>query len=383
MASPVGGRFKFQTGTTTLVNNVNLGLTKTGATAPVPGSVKGALNIEVYTGTPSVGLKTGFTQRVSVSDTVKGDTQPHLIGKFPNELLTGRRLTLFGGNYRVTDTNTVTGNTALIIAGSGQQTVVGAARDTLLGGTGSGQLLSATKGHESVIGGTRLYSVTGGVSDTIKGNAGATSITAGHISATASGEQVQIGKAGKYTVSAGASDTITSATGSGNATITAGTSNRINLNGNTGTVSVVGKQNDTIIAGRGNETIRGIAGDRIGVGSGATVGGNLRFIHSSTTLTGGVHFGTNDTVNSATYDTVTTGVATRSNAPGSSFANVTVTNFKVGTDSLFYHGETSTLNNDIVLTSRTFHGNTTFTLPDGTVMTLIGVASINTSFFKV
>ncbi len=376
MASPVGGRFKFTDGIP-----VHLGLKNLGKSVS-PGAIKGDLNIEAFTGVTTLPvLSSGFQQGVIVSDTVKGDTAPHLIGTGTKQTLTGRRLTLFGGAYKVTDTNTVTGSAARITAGKGNQTVVGAAHDTLIGGTGT-QSIVGSAGRELIIGGRRTYTVRGGVHDTIKGNTGATSITAGHIIATASVELIQIGKAGKYTISAGASDTITSATGSGNATITAGTSNRINLNGNTGTVSVVGKQNDTIIAGRGNETIRGIAGDRIGVGSGATVGGNLRFIHSSSTLTGGVHFGTNDTVNSATYDTVTTGVATRSNAPGSSFANVTVTNFKVGTDSLFYHGETSTLNHDIVVTSRTFHGNTTFTLPDGTVMTLIGVSHITTSFFK-
>src|ERR1051326_3794265 len=109
MASLFGGQFRFETGTST---NVNLGLTKTGASAPKPGSVSGALNIEGFTGITNGVLPTlakNFTQGVIVSDTVAGDSAPHLIGSFPNERLTGRRLTLFGGAYKVTDT--VTGST--------------------------------------------------------------------------------------------------------------------------------------------------------------------------------------------------------------------------------------------------------------------------------
>jgi Ca2+-binding RTX toxin-like protein len=470
MASPVGGRFKFTDGVP-----VHLGLKNPGKGVS-SGAIPGDLNIEAFTGVTTLpSLAPGYTQGVIVSDTVTGDRAPELIGTGTNQLLTGRRLTLFGGNYKVVDTNTVPGNTARITAGSGNQTVVGAAHDTLIGGTGT-QSIVGSAGHESIVGGTGTYSVVGGAHDTIKASSSSTSLTTGHIAGGAGLMAITIGKAGHYKVNSGAGDTITAVAGSAIARISGAKGDRINLTGNTGRVTMVsgaggdtitagtgqetvvgkggsltltlgasgtdsvsgsavvgagdtirsasganliytlgksstsvsggdllnlsgstgtdtiiafrdnsgkqyGKVNDTIIAGNGHETIKGGPGDRIGVGNGSVVGGTLTFIHSST-LPGAEHFGTNDTVNSTTYDTVTTGVATRGTVVGSSLANVTVTNFKVGTDSLFYKGETSTLNNDIVITSRQFNGNTTFTLPDGTVMTLIGVSSIHASFFK-
>ncbi len=61
---------------------------------------------------------------------------------------------------------------------------------------------------------------------------------------------------------------------------------------------------------------------------------------------------------------------------------MTVTNFNTVTDSLFYQNENITTTNNIVATSTSSGANTTFTLPDGTVMTLIGLASINSGMFK-
>lgn len=475
MASPVGGFFKFTDGVP-----VRLGLKNPGHTVS-PDPISGDLNIEAFTGVTTLPTRDpGFDQSVIVSDTVAGDTAPHLIGFGTDQLLTGRRLTLFGGNYKVTDsvTGLTTQRPSRITASYGNQTIVGAALDTLIGGNGT-QSIVGSLGRESIIGGRHIYTVRGGHHDTIRGSTGATSITAGHIVGTAGSMSIFLNKAGYETVTSGLSDTISAVVGSDKATITGATSNRITLTGDTGRMSVVsgvndtitagtgpttvvggrgkmhltlgasgtdsvtgsatgstvagagdtirsshaanltytlghrgtsisggdlinlagstgnasinafsdrigkqyGKVNDTIIAGNGHETIKGGPGDRIGVGNGSVVDGTLTFRHSST-LPGAVAFGTNDTVNSATYDTVTPGVATRSNAPGSSFANVTVTNFVKGTDSLFYQHESNTLNNDIVITSHTFNGNTTFTLPDGTVMTLIGVTSITTGMFK-
>ncbi len=121
---------------------------------------------------------------------------------------------------------------------------------------------------------------------------------------------------------------------------------------------------DTIMAGTGSDSVFGGPGDRIGVGTSSSAGGT-HLLDRSTSISGAaIAFGTNDSV------------------AGSSTANVTVTNFNSGTDSLFYQNETTTTSNNIVATSSTTGGDTTFTMPDGTVMTLIGVGSINSGLFK-
>jgi len=58
--------------------------------------------------------------------------------------------------------------------------------------------------------------------------------------------------------------------------------------------------------------------------------------------------------------------------PGSS-AHVTVTNFQLGTDSLFFKGETAALKHDVVFTAKEVDGGAKVILPDGTTMTLLGV----------
>ncbi len=122
--------------------------------------------------------------------------------------------------------------------------------------------------------------------------------------------------------------------------------------------------NDTVMAGTGTDFVWGGPGDRIGVGTSTSAGGTHTFDHSTSIAGAAIAFGTNDSV------------------AASSSANVTVTNFNTVTDSLFYQNENITTTNNIVATSTSSGGNTTFTLPDGTVMTLIGLASINSGMFK-
>src|SRR5438046_2460299 len=124
MASPVGGQFLFDIPGSS--QTVNLGL-KSGSTAP--SSVAGALNIEVFPNVSSLpALDTGFTAGVIDNGSVA----------IVNNLLTGSQLTLFTGNYRVTDvaTGSASQTPAQITAGSGNQTLSGAAKDTLVGGSG-------------------------------------------------------------------------------------------------------------------------------------------------------------------------------------------------------------------------------------------------------
>ena len=105
-------------------------------------------------------------------------------------------------------------------------------------------------------------------------------------------------------------------------------------------------------------------------------------MHADTVAGSAVSFGSNNTVASTTYDTVS-GVATRGTVPGTSFAVVTVGGFNTSTDFLFYQNESAATNSAIVATARaaTVDGadSSIVTLPDGTVMTLVGVTQVELS----
>jgi hypothetical protein len=94
----------------------------------------------------------------------------------------------------------------------------------------------------------------------------------------------------------------------------------------------------------------------------------------------------------ASYGTTAGAVTVNGALAGASSASVSVGGFaeKSGTptDFIFYPGESASTNASIVATSTqvTISGaaSTLFTLPDGSVMTLLGVpqADFNTAFFK-
>ena len=124
----------------------------------------------------------------------------------------------------------------------------------------------------------------------------------------------------------------------------------------------------------------------------ATVGGTHTFQHGTTgaggaanTVAGSVLFGTNDTVSSTSYDTVT-GTATRGTVAGTSAATVRVDFFNSSTDGIFYQGVTGATSSNIIATAKTVtlegKASTQLTLPDGTVMTIFGVTGLTASIFK-
>lgn len=260
MASPTGGQFVFSIPPST--QQVILGINN--GTAPVfPGPVTGDFNIEVFTSPTVTGVPapdSGFQASV---------TDPN--GTLSSNFLTGTVLTLGGGNYELTDsiTGSASQSPARITLGSGNQTVVGANGDTLVGGSAA-QILDALLGNETVIGGSGNESIWGG-------GAGVDSIVGGtgfnqQIVITTSGTTVVAGTGGNATISAASGDTINALVGNQNVAIAAGQNDLINLAGNTGTAGITGAAGDTITGNNATTGVDGSAGHmqiQVG-GSGAT-----------------------------------------------------------------------------------------------------------------
>jgi hypothetical protein len=473
MASPSGGRWLFSTTGTPVVLNINDGV------KPVfPTPQGGAFNIEVFTnatvnGLPGVPNPDNSSFQSSMAD-AGGTLDTGFLTGTNLRLGSGNLLAVDHGNDSVASGATTSGgiSPSKITLGTGNQTVVGAKFDTLVGGQAPGatQILSALLGNETVVGGTAVESIWGGANDSIV----AGSALGQQISVSGAGTTVVAGISGSATLALAAQNTVTAIAGNQVVGIGAGASDLINLTGNAGvgtfvtgaagdtitgggavgstvggtaieaaaggmlinigaggitavdgsssTVagntitggaggfnfnpnSVVGKgdfinlsgstgtatinafafqsttiaSHDTILATNNSDLIFGGDGDRIGTGNGPVVGGTHQWT-ADTVAGSAVGFGSNDSVNSTTYVGNT---ATRGTVAGTSSAVVTVGGFNTANDFLFYQGENLTTNNAIVATSQaTVAGglnSTLITLPDGTLMTLVGVTQAQLS----
>ena len=82
-----------------------------------------------------------------------------------------RALTLAQGNYGVVDSGTYASGAGNVIAGGiGFQSIGGAAGDSILGGRGFNEFIDASKGNQSILGGTGdNETIWGGAGDTIFG----------------------------------------------------------------------------------------------------------------------------------------------------------------------------------------------------------------------
>ncbi|HEY4472559.1 MAG TPA: hypothetical protein VGN21_15390, partial [Stellaceae bacterium] len=135
---------------------INFGVTSDPNNPPPP--VPGDYNLEVVvngTGTGSFATAPGYQGLAILS------TDMHT-------------LTLLHGDYGVVD-HGPTANT--IILGDGNETIGGAFGDTVIGGTGASQFIDATRGEESIVGGSGgNETIWGGTSrflfDTIIGGSG-------------------------------------------------------------------------------------------------------------------------------------------------------------------------------------------------------------------
>jgi len=464
MAAAVGGRWIFSVVGQPIVLGIN-----DGVHAIFPAPQAGAFNIEVFTNTTVTAipnpLNDGFQD---------GAIDPGAV--LDNGFLTGPDLRLGAGNFLVVDSVTSASgqSPAKVALGSGNQTVIGAKGDTLIGGSGS-QILSAIAGNQRVIGGSGDESIWGGVNDTISVNlvgslqlvlAAGTAVDAGNTSVAPHGsttilaaaqDTVTWNSSENVVIAAGANNSLTFGFGSGSAaviggfgdTIFAGRTTNIDgsaggmlifgpqpemggtlnvtgststvagvtINGSTGTLvfnpgAVAGKGDlidieaggsllpmgpstinafsfgstriaapDTILGG-GN--VFGGAGDRIGTSRAGEIGAGGQWIHADTVAGSAVGFGSNSTVVSASYNTVT-GTVTRDPLHG---ANVSVGGFNTATDFIFYQNEAPQTTNAIIVTSQATVVNgatsTIITLPDSTAMTLIGIvpAQLTPALFK-
>jgi hypothetical protein len=284
------------------------------------------------------------------------------------------------------------GGTDSIVGTAAVNTISGAAGgpDTISGGAASVQIEGLGKGDviafANQTGSARINATIGNIAVTLGGGAASVFGGVGDTINLGSVGQYADGGAGKMTItlgSGGADSVFGSSVAGGGDTIVGGTGASLDFNpqaGGGGDLLNLSKSsgsavinafsagatqltsvNDTIMAGTGSDSVWGGPGDRIGVGTSSTAGGTHLFDHSTSVPGASMAFGTNDSV------------------AGSSSANVTVTNFAQGTDSLFYQNENGATNAQIVATSTftTVNGtpSSLIHLPDGTTLTIVGVTT--------
>ena len=287
----------------------------------------------------------------------------------------------------------VTGAGTTIVAGmSGAATIAAAAQDTILALPGSGQLVVVAAGANDLVdltGNSGFTGVLGASGDTITAGAGNTNIEGAN-----GGMLIKIGAAGLTNVSGSAgpvagSNTIRGGAGTFdfNPGAVAGKGDLIDLSGSNGAATINAfafgatriASHDTILASNLGVSVFGGDGDRIGTGNGAVVSGFHQWVHADTVAGSAVGFGSNDTVASTTYDTVA-GTATRGTVAGTSSAQATIGGFNTSTDFIFYQNQDPTTNSAIVATSQSTtaagQASSIVTLPDGTVMTLVGITQV-------
>ena len=376
-------------------------------------------------GTLDSGFLTGTNLRLTTGDFLAVDSVTGSSGQSGSQISLGSgKQTVVGAKF---DTliggsgnqilSALLGNET-VVGGTGNASIFGGANDSIVAGTGANQQIISTGTGTTVVAGlsgtavislsnqntvtsfanstqnviiaagtNNLIDLTGNTAasaSAVIGNTGDT-ITAGsgitNVEGATGGMRVNIGKAGTTALSGSASsvagNTVTGGTGgfNYNPSATAGKGDRIDLSGSTGTATINSfsfqgntvSSPDTILATNNSDQIFGGGGDRIGTGS--VKGAGTHQWTADTVGAGAVGFGTNSSVAGST-------------------AVVTVGGFNTTTDFLFYQNESDATTANIIATSQatTVGGtpSTIITLPDGTVMTLVGVtqAQLTPALFK-
>jgi hypothetical protein len=273
----------------------------------------------------------------------------------------------------------------IVVVGTGTTVVAGLSGNAVVSLSDKNTVTSFNGTQNIVIaaGTNNLIDLTGNkaaLASAVIGNTGDT-ITAGggvtNIEGASGAMLIKVGAGGTTNLS-GATNTVSGNTVTGgaggfnyNPGATAGKGDRIDLSGSLGTATInafsFGNTRvaaaDTILATNAADSIFGGAGDRIGIGS-VQGAGSHQWVHAHTMAGTSVGFGTNSSVAGST-------------------AQVTVGSVSPTNDFLFYQNQSGPTNASIVATSQATIVNgtasTAVTLPDGTVLTLVGVTQAQLS----
>ena len=261
-----------------------------------------------------------------------------------------------------------TGAGDTIIGGGANATIGGVPGVTIIGGYGGNQFIDASQGHQSVIGGSGgNETIWGAASDTIRGGSG-----------------------GNETIGGVPGETIIGGSGA-NVFINAMNGNQSIVGGSAGNLTVWTGAGDTIRGGSGdNETIGGVAGVTILGGSGGNefFDGHL----GGQSITGGggnttVWGGTGDTIQGASGTgsaTIAFGVAHTAEIlwddGATSSGSDTVYNFSQSAGDRISLSSNDSISS-VVASAAQSAGNTIIHLHDGSSITLIGVTAVDNTFF--
>lgn len=225
-----------------------------------------------------------------------------------------------------------------IVGGSGDDTVSVSGNVQAFGGSGVMTFLNGA-GSSLVVGGSGSLGVSGGLGSVtvFGGAAGDNQLTAGQQSSvlvgTASGDQAFArGASADLLVASGGNETLSGFGTTGNNVYFGGSGNDLVIMGGGAEEYVGGTGNDVVIAGQGNDTMfAGLGPD----------------------------------------------VFTFNNQPGGQ--NDLIAGFKVGADLVNLQGFAPGANAQVFQTAAVAGGNTVLHLPDGTVVTLLGVTNLTSS----
>lgn len=382
-ASVSGSKLAFLSPTEKPVNLILSDGTKvTGST------VRGALNIEIFTAGPGTALP-GVDATATIGGAVKLSSSEVQAG------MPGSPEQLGIGDFKLIDE---TGHEKITL-GTGEQTVVGSTGDTIVGGNAGkkeGQVIDltgtdskATAGPMTAIGGAGALFVEAGSHDSISGGSGPTTVSGNG----SSGDVKPPDDRGNGDDSNGNGDH------GHHHTVPGAVASNDSITGGSGPMTVIGGTSDSIKGGTGSLFVEDVTNSTVSAGTGGTtvVGGNNDVINDSVSGSLLVDIesrsskkrdGDSPSVAGSGAETVNLGAShgmTTLNdisVPGGSGprAATTVTGFSTALDVI--ESKTSVNPHGHFLgTSSVAGGNTVLNFVDGSTMTLVGITDITKVHF--